>query len=105
MHKLITGLPATDHRNGDGLDNQRSNLRPANAAQNNHNQRPQVGHSSRFKGVTWHKKVRKWQAAIKVCGKTHYLGCYVSEEEAAAAYAAAALAFQGEYAYAARGAA
>lgn len=105
MHALLTGWPLTDHRNGDGLDNQRSNLRPATPAQNNHNQRPRINHSSRYKGVTWHKQCHKWQAAIKVSGKNHYLGIFVSEEDAAAAYTAAALKMQGEYAYIARGAA
>jgi hypothetical protein len=102
MHKLITGWPMTDHANGNGLDNQRSNLRPATRAQNSHNQRSQGGSSSRHKGVTWHRQVRKWQAAIKVDGKHRYLGCYESEEDAARAYEAAALEAWGEYAYAAR---
>jgi hypothetical protein len=99
MHALITGWPKTDHRNGDGLDNQRYNLRPATTAQNNHNQRPRIGTSSRFKGVTWHKKVAKWQATIKLNQRCVYLGVYTSEEEAALAYNAAALEAYGEYAY------
>lgn len=102
MHKLITGYPATDHRNGDGLDNQRSNLRPGGATRNNHNQRPCTGHSSRYKGVTWNKRISKWQAAIKIAGKSRYLGVFTSEEDAARAYVEAALAVQGEYAYASR---
>ena len=102
MHKLITGYPLTDHINGDGLDNRRSNLRPATVAQNNHNARGWSDSSSRFKGVTWHQRDRKWQAAIKVNGTSRYLGYFISEEDAAAAYAAAALEIQGEYAYAAR---
>ena len=102
MHKLLTGWPMTDHRNGNGLDNRRRNLRPATTAQNNHNQKPRTGHSSRFKGVTWHKRASKWQAAIKVNGKNHYLGVYASEEDAAAAYAAASLKAYGDYAYEAR---
>lgn len=105
MHTLITGWPMVDHANGNGLDNQRSNLRPTTTAQNNHNQRPRFGTSSRYKGVTWHKRARKWQASIKVDDRSHYLGLFASEEEAAAAYAAAALKIQGEYAYVARGAA
>lgn len=105
MHKLLTGWPATDHRNGDGLDNQRSNLRPATAAQNNHNQRPWPGHSSRFKGVSWHRSRRRWQAQIKVDGKNRHLGFFASEEDAARVYETAALEIQGSYAYAARGAA
>jgi hypothetical protein len=105
LHTLLTGWSLTDHANGDGLDNQRSNLRQANRALNNYNQAPRLGTSSRFKGVTWHKRCRKWQAAIKVDGKNHYLGVFAREEDAAAAYVAAALEIQGEYAYAARGAA
>ncbi len=103
MHKLITGYPMTDHRSGNGLDNRRSNLRPATKAQNNHNQRPRAGHSSQYKGVTWHKRVGKWQAEIKLGGgKRRYLGLFVSEQDAAEAYRVASLEHQGEYAYAAR---
>jgi hypothetical protein len=105
MHTMLTGWKMTDHSDGDGLNNQRSNLRPATTAQNNYNQSPQAGTSSRFKGVTWHKKRRKWQASIKVNGKFHYLGLFSDEEKAARAYADAAIATQGSYAYAARGAA
>jgi hypothetical protein len=102
MHKLITGHPITDHANGDGLDNRRANLRLATTVQNGYNRRSQTGHSSQYKGVTWHKQRRKWQACIKVDGKNRYLGIFSSEEEAAAAYVAVALEAQGAYAYAAR---
>lgn len=102
MHKLITGYARTDHRNGNGLDNQRSNLRPATAAQNGCNRPPRADHSSRHKGVSWHRATRKWRATIKANGKSRHLGTFASEEDAARAYAEAALAIQGEYAYAAR---
>jgi hypothetical protein len=105
MHTLLTGWPLTDHENGNGLDNQRANLRQATKAQNNFNQRPQRGTSSRFKGVTWHKQAGKWQASIKTQGKFRYLGLYSSEEDAARAYKEAAIAIQGAFAYAARSAA
>lgn len=99
MHKLITGYARTDHRNGDCLNNQRFNLRPATTAQNNHNQRPRHGTSSRYKGVVWHRRVAKWQASIKLDGRFIYLGVFTSEEEAALAYNAAAFEAWGEYAW------
>jgi hypothetical protein len=99
MHALITGWPLVDHLNHDGLDNQRANLRPATDAENRRNSRPAIGSSSRYKGVTWHKGVRKWQAAIMVGAKSHYLGCFASETDAALAYNAAALQFFGSRAF------
>jgi hypothetical protein len=102
MHRLLTDWSQTDHINGNGLDNRRSNLRPATPSQNRYNQRPWIRSSSRFKGVTWHKKLAKWQAGIKVAGTFRYLGVFASEEAASAAYEAAALEVQGAYAYSAR---
>lgn len=49
-------------------------------------------HSSQYTGVTWHRKLGKWQAAIGIAGKNHYLGVFTSEEDAARAYNVAALA-------------
>jgi hypothetical protein len=99
MHSLITGWPMTDHVNHDGLDNRRSNLRPATHAQNLHNQRLRDGTSSRYKGVTWHKRLGKWQAGLTIDSRYIYLGLYAGEEEAALAYNTAALEAFGDYAW------
>jgi hypothetical protein len=63
LHREILGVtdPTTkvDHRNGDGLDNQRGNLRSCTTSQNNMNSRKRSdGVSSRYKGVCWHKRDR-----------------------------------------------
>jgi hypothetical protein len=88
MHILIMGHTGIDHRNGDGLDNQRGNLRAATNSQNAANQGPRAG-TSRFKGVHLHRG-RKWLAYICVNGRQRHLGMFFREEDAARAYDAAA---------------
>jgi hypothetical protein len=112
MHRLVAGTPAgmeTDHINGDGLDNRRANLRPATPSQNRANtgkpRRPDGSRpSSRFKGVSWHRGRGKWVAKLAIrdaaTGERRYLnlGRYESEEAAARAYDAAAVAQWGAFA-------
>ena len=98
MHCLIMGQPGIDHRNGNGLDNRRSNLRAATPGQNNANSRPRSNCTSPYKGVYWNADRGKWQAQISVGGRSTNLGRFASEEEAARAYDAAAIAAWGEYA-------
>lgn len=100
MHRLITGYAETDHINHDGLDNRRSNLRPATSAQNKANMRKRPGRwSSPYKGVFWNRQCGKWQAEIVTNRKPRYLGRFVNEVDAALAYDAAARELFGEFAY------
>jgi len=99
MHQLIGGWAMTDHINGDGLDNRRSNLRPVTPAQNAQNRRPHACGSSRYKGVMWSRRAGKWEARISNGGRKRYLGLYVNEEDAALAYNVAALETYGDYAW------
>lgn len=98
MHTLITGYERTDHIDHDGLNNQRSNLRPATPGQNMHNMRAHHDGLSRYKGVSWSREIHSWIAQICVRGHSRRIGRYLSEEDAARAYDAAALEAFGEFA-------
>lgn len=74
-----------DHINGCRHDNRACNLRPASRAENNHNAKLRKDNTSGVKGVTWHRRLGKWQAQIQENGKHVSLGCYDSVEEAARA--------------------
>lgn len=95
---LLLGVEKIDHRDGDGLNNQRHNLRPATTRQNGQNRRKVAAASSAFKGVSFHLRDRKWQARIKVSAARIQLGYFESEADAARAYNAAALKYFGEFA-------
>lgn len=87
MHRELLGLPIdkggveTDHRNGDGLDNRRSNLRAVTPAQNKQNRRSWG--KSAYRGVRWHKRQQCWHAYAQRDGKRHFLGMLRDELEAA----------------------
>lgn len=102
MHRIILNAPRgvfVDHIDGDGLNNTRANLRLVTVGENNLNRRGVFKRSgcftsSRFKGVTWNRAKGKWQAAIRVDGRSKHLGLFTQEQSAAEAYnKAAAIAF------------
>jgi len=88
-----------DHINGNGLDNRKANLRLATPVQNNWNTKSGMGRGkSQYKGVKWHKHVKKWVAVISVDGRKKHLGYFTDEKEAAKAYDRAAKELRGEFA-------
>jgi len=102
MHHEVMGVRPPDgyrfdHRDGNGLNNQKSNLRLVTRSQNNMNQRCTVG-TSNLKGVCWSLSHNKWQASIQSDGERKFLGYFESEEDAGRAYDVAALKYFGEYA-------
>jgi hypothetical protein len=85
MHRVILGLTdpriKADHKDGDGLNNCRDNLRIASSKENGANRKKNIVSTSGFKGVTRHRGGR-WQTQV---GKK-YVGLYDTPEEAARAY-------------------
>lgn len=101
MHRLIMGCRAgqeVDHIDGNGLNNQRSNLRLATHQQNLFNQKKRAGGTSSYKGVSWCKRSEKWLSQIMINKKTKFLGYFADELSAAVAYDTAAIALFGEFA-------
>ena len=102
MHRLILGLTDpkihTDHIDGDGLNNQRANLRECSNAENQWNTGAKINNTSGFKGVSWNKWRGKLVASIAVDGKQKYLGYHDTKEAAYEAYCTAAAEFHGEFA-------
>lgn len=101
MHRLIMGTPngmEVDHRDGDGLNNQRFNLRNCTRSQNARNQRMPTTNKSGYKGVSWHKATGKWQSGIKLQSRIIYLGCFDDPVVAAQTYDAKAIELFGEFA-------
>lgn len=54
-------------------------------------QKAQYNSSSKYKGVSWNKRTKKWKAQISVEGKSKNLGSYSNEDDAARVYNQAVL--------------
>ena len=101
MHRMILKEDYIDHKDGDGLNNQRANLRKCNKSQNMANRGLQINNVHGYKGVSWKGsgRTKPWMARIKVDNKQITLGVHKTKKEAAMAYNDAALKYFGEFAY------
>lgn len=87
MHRLLLpDAPRIDHANGNGLDNQRANLRPATGSQNQINRGLDIANTSGFKGVYFHRKTELWHACLIWEGVKRSGRYHATPEEAARAY-------------------
>lgn len=87
-----------DHANGDRDDNRICNLRLATPSQNAGNSRRASDNATGYKGVSYIERLNKWRATIRMDGKNHHLGCFLTPEDAHAAYVKAANDRWGEFA-------
>jgi hypothetical protein len=105
MQRFILGLKKgdkrqVDHKNHDGLDNRKINLRICNKSQNQMNRKPlKNNNTSGFKGVHLSQKGKKWEARIGLNYKKIHLGYFENKISAAKAYNNAAKKYFGKFAY------
>ena len=92
LHHAILPLKIgyqTKFKDGNKLNCRRSNLELISISDARRSARPRKNGSSKYKGVSLHKKNGKWLASIRINHKATYLGLFVDEEAAARAYDAA----------------
>jgi hypothetical protein len=82
LHRFLLDASLVDHRNQDGLDCRRRNLRAATKSQNNHNRAP-VSHSSRYRGVSLDVRTGRWRPHISCQGRLYFGPRFSDERDAA----------------------
>jgi hypothetical protein len=105
IHKLIAEYfivnpykkNCIDHIDNNRLNNNVNNLRWVSSQENSMNRKLSSNNTSNYKGVTFHKRINKWMAHIKINGKQQYLGCFKKIEDAVNARVKKAEELFGEY--------
>jgi len=100
VHRLILKNPHNkdiDHKNLNYSDCRKESLRVCSRAENSQNQAKRNNTSNNFKGITFNRDLKKWQAQITVNYKHISLGYFNTEEEAHAVYCTASKKYHGEY--------
>lgn len=95
MHRVILAVPSKkidiDHKNHNGLDNRKKNLRICSRSENQQNSRKQKNKTSIYKGVSLERKLGKWRSEIMTKIGKKFLGYFKDEKKAARAYNQAAV--------------
>lgn len=97
MHREILGVKKgqiVDHIDGDGLNNQKHNLRLVSQRQNCQNKH--IKKSSKYPGVCWNSRTKKWISGIRINQIKKQLGVFKTEKEAFEAYKKAVHEYTGE---------
>ncbi|GMA50168.1 hypothetical protein GCM10025857_15250 [Alicyclobacillus contaminans] len=97
LHRLVVDAPpgmVVDHINHNTLDNRKSNLRIVTNAENLQNTRgAQKNSTTGIRGVSWHKKQKKWEAQLRVNNRQIHVGYFddIRDAERAVKHARAVL--------------
>ena len=81
-----TNKTVVDHKDNIKTNNYLSNLQLITNRENLIKFRLIGNYSSKYVGVYWHKRAKKWCSQIQINGKMKYLGLFVNEEEAHETY-------------------
>jgi len=98
LHYGVWPEKCLDHIDGNRLNDRISNLREVSSRQNNTNVNARKTNSTGYLGVSWNKRIGKFQASIKdYCGKQLHLGYFKDVRAATIARKIAELRYYGEY--------
>jgi hypothetical protein len=103
MHRVILGLPPSripevDHKDGNGINNRRSNLRLATHSQNMVHSKMRKDNKSGLRGVSFDKEKNLWRCCISINDRTEFIGRFRDPVEAAKAFDKRALELFDEFA-------
>jgi len=90
LHRFLLGITdpkkRIDHIDHDTLNNKKENLRVCTPSQNNGNQKLNRDNTSGFKGVSFHKNIKKFSSHVRINGYLHHLGYFNNPVDAAKEY-------------------
>ncbi len=101
MHRAILKVEQgydIDHKDRNGLNNQRNNLRQCTKSENCYNRSKHPSNTSGYRGVSWRAQRNRWKAQINVDGAQIHIGSYFCIIKAARAYDEAAKKHHREFA-------
>jgi len=102
LHRFILGVTDpkvyVDHKDRNGLNCQRDNIRISTPQQNCCNSKVHKDSKTGYKGVTYNKKTHRYSAQINHKGVKYTIGTYITPYMAMLAYNKKAIELHGEFA-------